>query len=355
MNLDEIKIIPINRAFKQSERLLEYYNFNRIYWAELNPDNLKLGFEDFKKDMLKDEDKLTETKTFASEHNGMLVGCYSLSSARKEIDAPSTEKESGFFQCFVPDEYRRRGIASKMLKEAVKLASDWGIKKMNCGGLKNDPASEFCRHFGAKLVSRDKKRKFEISIANWDKIEEYAKPTQKNSYYTIELCDENPKDQKNEYFRLRAKIFIDACAFTGEEDHDEDFFVKEMEEEDKKPSEDKDKIIIALAKTPEGGIAGLTNIYIDRYIPGLAYQGITGVAREHRGKGLGLRLKAVTAIHIRDNHPQVETISTFTSNENKWMSGINEVMGFKMAALYEMHRFEVEELGKKLGYNNEPR
>lgn len=349
MNLDEIKIIPIDRAFKESERLMEFFNLRRAAWTELDPDNLSLSFENYRKEALKDEDKIWETKAFACEYEGKLIGNFWVNGIRAGAEAPPSEKEIGYFQCFVQEVFRRQGIGSMMMREIAKLAKNWGIKKISCGGCEKEPAKEFCKHFGGDVASRDTERKFKLSDANWDKIEEFSKPTSKNTEFTIELLNETPKDHKEEYFRLRAKIFIDACAFTGEEDHDEDFFVREMEEEDKKPSEDKDKIIIALAKTHEGKIAGLTNIYIDRHIPGLAYQGITGVTREHRGKGLGLRLKAVTAIHIRDNHPQVETISTFTSNENKWMSGINEVMGFKVAALFEMHRFEVKELGKVLG------
>lgn len=344
MNLDEIKIIPVDRAFKESERLMEFFTLRRAAWAELDPDMLNLSFENYRKDVLKDEDKLWETKTFACEYNGKLIGNFWLSGIRAEAEAPPSEKEAGFFQCFVLPELRRQGIASMMLCEIAKLAKNWGMKKISCGGCEKEPAKDFNRHFGGEVASRDTERKFKLSDANWGKIEEYSQPTSKNADFSIELFNENPKDQKEEYFRLRAKIFIDACAFMGEPDHDEDFFVKEMEEEDKKPPEDKDKLIVALAKTPEGKIAGLTNIYIDRHIPTLSFQGITGVAREHRGKGLGLRLKAVTALHIRSNFPNVETITTFTSNENKWMADINEMMGYMVTSRNEMYRFEVKSL-----------
>ncbi len=342
MNLNDKQIIPIGKAFKESNRLIELYNLRRAAWAELDPDSLGLGFEDYRKDALKDEDKLWETKTFACEYEGKLIGNFWLNGIRAEAEVPPSEKKAGYFQCFVLPEFRRRGIAGMMLHEIVKLAKDWGIKKINCGGCEKEAAKEFCRHFGGEVVSCDIERKFKLSDANWQKIEEFAKPTAKNGDISIELHFENPKGQKDVYFRFRAKIFVETCAFMGEPDHDEDFFVKEMEEEDKKPPEDKDKVIIALAKTPEGKIAGLTNIYIDRHIPSLSYQGITGVAKEHRGKGIGLRLKAVTALHIRDNHPQVESITTYTSNENRWMGDINEAMGFLVTSRNEMYRFEVE-------------
>lgn len=350
MNLDEIKIIPIDRAFKESERLMEFFNLRRAAWTELDPDNLSLSFENYRKDTLKDEDKIWETKAFACEYEGKLIGNFWLNGIRAGAEAPPSEKEIGYFQCFVLPELRRQGIGSMMMRENAKLAKNWGIKKINCGGCEKEPAKEFCKHFGGEVASRDTERKFKLSDANWGKIEEYSQPTSKNADFSIELLNENPNDQKEEYFRLRAKIFIDACAFMGEPDHDEDFFVKEMEEEDKKPPEDKDKLIVALAKTPEGKIAGLTNIYIDRHIPTLSFQGITGVAREHRGKGLGLRLKAVTALHIRSNFPNVETITTFTSNENKWMANINEAMGYMVTSKNEMYRFEVEKLIKVLGF-----
>jgi GNAT superfamily N-acetyltransferase len=350
MNLGKIKIIHIDRAFKESERLIEFFNLRRTAWAELDPDTLSLSFENYKKDELKDEDKLWETKTFACEYEGKLICTFWLYGIREESEAPASEKDAGYFQCFVQKEYRRQGIASMMMREIAKLAKKWGMKKISCGGCEKEPAKEFCRNYGGEVASYDIERKFKLSDANWEKIEKYSQPTSNNADFSIELFDENPKDQKEEYFRLRAKIFIDACAFKGELDHDEDFFVKEMKEEDKKPPEDKDKLIVALTKTPEGCITGLTNIYIDRHIPSLCYQGITGVAKEHRGKGLGLRLKAVTALHIRNNFPLVETITTYTSNENSWMADINEAMDFLVTSKNEMYRFDVEELGRKLGF-----
>lgn len=353
MNPDRARFISVDMTFKETEKLEELYNLNLDTWAELELEDQEMSFEEFRNSMLKAKGKLWETKTFACEYEGRLIGYFWLYGMNMDADAPPSEKERGYFQCFVLPESRRQGIAKRMLGKIAKEAKDWGLKKLLCGGYGKDASNGFCKHFGAEMVSLELERKFKLSNANWSMIEDFSKPTSKNTNFAIELHDGNPKEQKEEYFRLYAKFCAESYAIEMEPDHDEDFTVKEMEEEDKKPPEDKDKTIIALAKTPDGKIAGLTNITIDRHNPEQSYQRITGVVREHRGKGLGLRLKAMTALHIRDNHPQVESITTFISNENKWMGDINDAMGFFVASKNEMYRFDVEELSKTLGENNE--
>lgn len=350
MNSDKVVFIPVGMTFKESEKLKELYNLNLTACAELELEDQEMTFEEYKNSMINAKGKLWETKTFAYEYEGKLIGYFWLYGINREAEAPPVEKERGYFQCFVLPEFRRQGIASRMLGKITELAKEWGLKKMLCGGYGKDASNGFCKHFGAEMVSLELERKLKLSNANWTMIEEFSKPTSKNTDFAIELHDGNPKDQKEEYFRLYAKFCAESYTIEMEPDHDEDFTVKEMEEENKKPPEDKDKLIVALAKTPEGKIAGLTNITIDRNNPSQSHQHITGVQKDYRGKGIGLRLKAVTALHIRDNHPQVESITTYISNENKWMADINEMMGFMVTSRNEMYRFDVEQSIKVLGF-----
>lgn len=353
MNLDEIQTIKLEKDFKESESFLDYYNYRRPAWEELDPEKPTLSFEDFKNEWMAYEDDTYETLIYALKHKGKFVGNFWLSGVKKDCkDAPQTEKDNGYFQCFVPIELRRQGIGTLQLKKVANLAKEWGFKKLFCIQCEKKPAKEFCKHFGAVMTARDTRRKFHLKDAVWDKIETYAKPTSKNSDFTTEFSIEYPQKRKLELMRLLASLACEFSRFDNDDPWDEDFLVKGMIEDEGKLI-GKEINIFAIAKDVDDRFAGVTEVSIENITPEFAYQGITGVAKEHRGNGLGLRLKAEMALHIRNNYPKVEKISTTTSNENKWMIDINEAMGYKVYKQVEKYRFDVAELANLLGEDHE--
>lgn len=353
MNLDEIQIIKLEKDFKESESFLDYYNYRRLAWEELDPENPIFSFEDFKNEWMAHDSDTYEILTYALKHESSFVGNFWVNGIKKDCkDAPQTEKDNGYFQCFVPKELRRQGIGTLQLKKVANLAKEWGFKKLFCIQCEKEPSKEFCKHFGAVMTARDTRRKFHLKDALRDKIEDYAKPTVKNSDFTTEFILGYPQERKVEFMRFLASLFCEFSQFDNEESWDEDFLVKGMQEDEGKRI-GKGINIYAIAKDAEGRFAGVTEVSIENISPEFAYQGITGVARDFRGNGLGLRLKAEMALHIRDNYPKVEKITTITSNENKWMIDINEAIGYKVYKQVEKYRFYVAKLLNKLGENNE--
>lgn len=353
MNLDDIQIIKLEKGFKESESFLDYYSYRRPAWQELDPENPIFIFADFKNEWMANDSETYETLMYALKHEGNFVENFWISGVKKDCkDAPQTEKDSGYFQCFVPIELRRQGIGTLQLKKISNLAKEWGFIKLFCIQCEKEPAKEFCRHFGAVMTARDTRRKFHLKDAIWEKIEYYAKPTAKNSDFTTEFSIEYPQERKLEFMRLLASLACEFSRFDNDEPWEEDFLVKGMIEDEGKYV-DKMINIYTIAKDIDGRYAGVTEVSIENISPEFAYQGITGIAKEFRGNGLGLRLKAEMALYIRDNYPKVEIISTITSNENKWMIGINEVIGYKVYKQVEKYRFDVAELLNILGENNE--
>lgn len=83
----------------------------------------------------------------------------------------------------------------------------------------------------------------------------------------------------------------------------------------------------ALALLDGEGI-GFTEVvsYVGR--PHVAYQGATLVRREHRGHGLGARLKVANHSALR-RESAVERVYTWNAAENSWMLAINDRAGFE--------------------------
>lgn len=85
---------------------------------------------------------------------------------------------------------------------------------------------------------------------------------------------------------------------------------------------------------PDGSGAGMSELFVNGHRPVLAHQGDTGVARDHRGRGLGRWLKAENLRWAQELAPGFEVIETWNAQSNPWMLAINVAMGFRPHGLW---------------------
>jgi GNAT superfamily N-acetyltransferase len=86
-----------------------------------------------------------------------------------------------------------------------------------------------------------------------------------------------------------------------------------------------DAFFIAIDK--EGRYLGVSNMFKSLDDPSFLWQGLTGVRREARGKGIAMALKLRTVQYAIDKG--VEHIKTWNDIHNRPMLSINEAMGFE--------------------------
>ena len=80
-----------------------------------------------------------------------------------------------------------------------------------------------------------------------------------------------------------------------------------------------------------GSLVGYTQVQVGH--PGdLAYQQDTLVVREHRGHGLGLRLKAASTLALMAELPDVTRIRTWNADDNVHMLAVNRELGYEADA-----------------------
>jgi RimJ/RimL family protein N-acetyltransferase len=72
---------------------------------------------------------------------------------------------------------------------------------------------------------------------------------------------------------------------------------------------------------------GVSNLFRSLEDPGVLYQGLTGVRREYRGRGLAMALKLQTVRYAREHG--YREIRTWNDTRNRPMLRINEAMGFQ--------------------------
>ena len=77
-------------------------------------------------------------------------------------------------------------------------------------------------------------------------------------------------------------------------------------------------------------------------------QYFTGVAPEHRCRGLATWLKAEMLARIRERYPQAKRVMTNNGTDNAPMLAINRALGFGDPIVHHTYRFDVPDLRARL-------
>jgi GNAT superfamily N-acetyltransferase len=75
-------------------------------------------------------------------------------------------------------------------------------------------------------------------------------------------------------------------------------------------------------------LVGYTIIHIPE-VDAECYQGVTLVRPDHRGHGLGLRLKLANIARLEELHPTAKRVVTMNASDNVAMIALNDVLGMK--------------------------
>ncbi|HEY0641521.1 MAG TPA: GNAT family N-acetyltransferase, partial [Pseudonocardiaceae bacterium] len=86
------------------------------------------------------------------------------------------------------------------------------------------------------------------------------------------------------------------------------------------------RVVVAVHED-SGAVAGLTEMVVGADRPTWAYQGDTVVVPAHRGRGLGLAVKARMARWLLSERPGLERVQTTTGSDNTHMLRVNEALG----------------------------
>lgn len=81
---------------------------------------------------------------------------------------------------------------------------------------------------------------------------------------------------------------------------------------------------------PDGEVAGMTELEVDPRAPEQAVQQDTAVLSAHRGRGLGVVIKAANLGWLAANHPGARSVRTTTAADNVGMRLVNERVGFEV-------------------------
>jgi GNAT superfamily N-acetyltransferase len=107
--------------------------------------------------------------------------------------------------------------------------------------------------------------------------------------------------------------------------------------------------VVAAVREDDGQVAGLTEMIMLPHRTDECYQGDTAVLAAHRGKGLGMCLKADMARWLMSGVPTLERIETMTNADNTHMLRINDQFGFSTLRVEYVLASGVDELAVACG------
>lgn len=188
----------------------------------------------------------------------------------------------------------------------------------------DDPGARFLRARGYVLeqVAR-------ISLLDLAGIERHLPPPRvADDYELVEWSGPTPDEHAADVAVLRTRMSTDA-PLGGLVMVVDEWDAARVREHDARIVESGRTMCTAAARhVASGRLVGYSEVAVTGEDP-VATQEDTLVLREHRGHGLGMRLKTATSAALRREAPHVTAVVTWNAEENRPMLDVNEALGFR--------------------------
>jgi len=278
---------------------------------------------------------------------GKVVGWAGFGATTQGSDDYEQNKHIGQFNIAVHPEFYREGIGTSFLKIIVKEAQAINRTVLNVG-TSQDSGREFLQKHGGKKTLEGAESRLDLTDVDWDLMRSWVEEGKKRAEgVTIESFIECPEEILDDFCEMYTQAAN--MAPHGEMEYTDKITGDTRRKVEKTAKDMGQTHFTMVSREKDGTISGLTEIF---YEPREVYrirQELTGVRLKYRGRGLGKWLKAQMILHIKENYPEVEMITTGNADVNAPMLSINERMGFKRYRGGEMYKFQTEELAKRLG------
>ena len=227
-----------------------------------------------------------------------------------------------------PDE-REHGLGRALLRHAAGRAAAHGRSVLS-GGARNGTAGEaFARRVGAEPGLVDIERLLEPRKLEHGRMAGLREEAERHAagYELVTWAGLIPEELIEQMAALYAAL--------SEAPHDPDV---EPEKWDAQRVRERvnglrkhigsREYSVATRHVATGELAALTQVTVEPPNPGWAVQLITAVIAAHRGHRLGLLVKVAMLEWLATAEPQVERLTTWNAEDNKYMIAVNEALGY---------------------------
>jgi len=264
------------------------------------------------------------------EEGGRIVASGDLNHAQWEF-----HPEKYHLEVKVDPDARRRGLGTALYEELIATARERkavqvvvGVKESMTEGV------EFALHRGFHETKRDWESRLDVNHFDPAAFAEAPRRVAAEGITITTLAAELSRDPD-----VLAAVYAADCDCARDVPMTDGFtpiaFEQWQKEVLESPAATPDAYYLAVG--PDGRYLGLSNLWRSIEDPTFIWQGLTGVRREARGKGIAMALKLRTVEYAREHG--IREIKTWNDQRNRAMLRINEAMGFaKQPAWIELRK-----------------
>ncbi len=224
---------------------------------------------------------------------------------------------------------RRQGIGSALLAEVEVLAAGHGRTTLTGeayvppGG--TAPAEAFASARGFGVASRESIK--ELAMADYR--ERRAALTLDTGAYRVVTFDTVCPDEHVESFGRLLGMLLSEIPLGDLDLEASEWSLERIRAAEQRQVATGRHVHTALAITPDGAVAGVSDVRVDDTDHEHAQVGITIVDPAHRGHRLGLALKLATHDLALAAYPGLLTVDTSNAEVNTHMNAVNDALGYR--------------------------
>ena len=235
-------------------------------------------------------------------------------------------------QISVHPERRRQGIGSELLAVLRAEAQTAGRTTLGCGNVTGAAGPAALTAWGFTRGPEYLKLRLRVADCDQDALRAVVRAAS-DGYHLARWQGVPPTDLAPAFARARA-VMADAPSGGVDRGRVEWDTARVRESAERHAARGKALLTVAALYEDEQGdeaVAGFSEVILDGGRGGpRARQSDTAVARPHRGRGLGLWVKAAMLQWLLGAHPEVAEVMTVCAESNRHMIAINEQLGFEV-------------------------
>jgi GNAT superfamily N-acetyltransferase len=248
---------------------------------------------------------------------------------------------------FISPEVKGPEIAAALLEQVSAYCRDHGIERLMINTAANADAERYAPQRGTTPSFVGIRMSLDLTAVDREEFAAFATPSATNGEYRlVHWVDACPDELAAAYCVARAAM-NDAPRVEGEDKPVHD--LERLRGGEAAWMRQGVRVVTTAAVAPDGAIAGFGMIALYPEQPEFAEIHDTGVAREHRGHGLGVRIKAAATLQLLRDHPGAEHLYTFNAQDNAPMIAVNRRLGYRDAATWETYVHDIAEAPKHVG------
>ncbi len=348
METASIIVQPFDPLTASEDVIEKYIGFQEIIRKERAPDDPPIPRDLIKKEIKNPHPHFMQVR-FLAWKGDQIIGAGDLGWMKEEAPGYAKNKHIGSINVRVLKEYRRNGVGKRLLEHVVDASANNPILTTIFGDSWNDAGRKFCERFGGKFSQEGAENRLYLKDVNWDMIREWdmkGLEFAKKEGITLQFFEDCPDEILEEYCLVYQETMNQQPL--GDFDGEITITPESRRLEEKRNKERGIKWYTLISREADGRISGLTEILYHPSIPQKAFQNLTGVKQEFRGRGLGKLLKAHMFLWIVQKHPEIKVIVTGNDATNAPMLSINTRMGFKKYIGNTTYLFNLDDLRKRV-------